>query len=139
MKRLVATALVVVALALSIGLAVGMSIRPPAQRVYIPGAERVLKPRPQPAVTITGQPVIRYRDRTPGSCLDALVDADSLLTVFGQYRALADQAQQALLDNDPATLAKVTGRLDAIKARVNPDLTTYGNDAARCRGLERVK
>lgn len=139
MKRLILAALVVVGVALALGLAAGMSIRPPARRIYVPGVERTVQPKPHPAVTISGQPVIHYRDRTPGSCLDAIVDADSLLSVFSQYRALSDQAQQALLDNDPATLAKVTGRLDAMKARVNPDLTTYGNDAARCRGLERVK
>jgi len=137
-KRLALAALVVVALAFVAGLFVGMTMNRPT-RITTPGAERVITAKPRPAVTVTAPPSIHYRDRTPGSCHDALIDADSVLTQAEEYRTASEAMQQAVIENDTKALAKATGNLNDIAGRMNYDRRTYGDDAAKCRGLERVK
>lgn len=91
---------------------------------------------PGQSVTVTPAPVVRVKEQTPQSCRDALAGADRIIDVSSQYVDASQQAVQAVIDNNPDALDKVTAKITGLAGIVNRIRPNYVADSAACRAAK---
>lgn len=102
----------------------------PTKTISVPG------PTATVTVTQTPKPVISVKAQTPQACRDALTGADRVIDLSRQYVDDSQKAVQAVIDNNPTALDKVTGDITRIGSEVNRLRPNYLADSAACRGAK---